>query len=118
MDLNAALASGADTDAIMDRIGRLHGRLADRRDESLQLMRDVDAPEDGGATKFFDKFARTTVLVRKFAATAPKMDGSWERWLDGFNKQATIITRAAATSRNAARAYGIKRCETPPARKA
>jgi hypothetical protein len=112
-DLNAALSSGADTDRILDRIGRLHVRLVERREESLRLMRAVTPPEDGGAIMFFDQFERTTVLLRRFAGAAPKMDGSWRRWLTRFNKQVSAIGRATVKSRKTARAYGIKQCETP-----
>jgi hypothetical protein len=116
VDLNAALASGANTDRILDRIGRLHVRLVERREESLRLMRAVTPPEDGGATLFFDQFDRTTDMLRRFAEATPKMDGSWKGWLTRFNKQANTISRATAISRKRARAYGIKQCETTPVR--
>lgn len=115
-ELNAALRSGASTDAILDRVGRLHVRLADMRDERIAEVKAVAVPADGGPRAFLRRFDRTTTLVRDFAAATPRMDGPWQRWLTRFSRQSVAISRAAAGSRKAARAYGLKRCETPPKR--
>ena len=107
-DLNAALESGAD--AILDRVGRLHVRLADNLDAAIRRIKAMPAPADGGATGFLSAFAHTTELTPKFAAEVQKMDGPSSAWLPKFNRSATAISRAAARESKAARAYGIKEC--------
>ena len=114
--LNAALQSGASTDAILDRVGRLHLQLADMRDERVAEIKAVVVPADGGPRAFLRNFDRTTALVRKYGADVQRMDGPWQRWLTRFNRRTVAISRAAATSRKAARAYGLKRCESLPKR--
>lgn len=109
-DLNAALESGADAGAILDRVGRLHVRLADNLDAAIRRIKAMPAPADGGATGFLSAFARTTELTRKFAAEVQKVDGPSSAWLPRFNRSATAISRAAARESKAARAYGIKEC--------
>lgn len=109
-DLNAAIASGADAEAILDRVGRLHVRLADNLDAAMRRIKAVTAPADGGATAYLSGFARTTELTRGFAADVQKMDGPSSAWLPKLNRSATAISRAAARESRAARSYGIKEC--------
>ncbi len=109
-DLNAAIESGSDAEAILDRVGLLHVRLADNLDAAMRRIKAMPAPADGGATGFLSAFARTTELTREFATSVQKMDGPSSEWLPRLNRSATAISRAAARESKAARAYGIKEC--------
>lgn len=111
-DLNAALASGAPTAAILDRVGRLHIRIAETREDASARMRKLTPPREGAPEGFLEAFDAIAVAVRTFGEDAPKMDGPRRTWIKDFEADVAAINRAGAAFATQARALGAKRCIT------
>ena len=108
-DLDAALASGAPTAPIFDRIGRIHVKIAESREAVGERIRELTPPRDGGPEAFLTAFDRVAVALRRFGEDAKEMDGTGG-WQKTFQSDVAAINRAGAKAIKEARAYGVRRC--------